>query len=152
VEEFIGGRELSVSAWGNDTIEVLPIGEHDYSLIENPLNRLLTYEAKWLEDSFFYQNIPTKVPADLSPAEKQLVIETTIRAIRVIGLRDYCRVDYRYDNGIPYIIDINEIPDLTPGAGFPNAVLAAGYSYPDMVEHILRLALEREKWLINHTK
>ena len=146
VEEFIGGRELAVSAWGNEVIEVLPIAEHDYSRIEDPLNRLLTYEAKWMEDSFYYHNIPTRVPADLSPEEVQLVRETTINAIRAVGLRDYCRADIRYENGVPYIIDINEIPDLAPGAGFPNSVLAAGYKYEDMAEHILQLALKREDW------
>jgi len=146
VEEFIGGRELAVSAWGNEVIEVLPIAEHDYSRIENPLNRLLTYEAKWVEDSFYFHNIPTRVPADLSTEEARLVMETTVRAIRAVGLRDYCRADIRYEDGIPYVIDINEIPALAPGAGFPNSVLAAGYTYAEMAEHILRLALKREDW------
>jgi D-alanine-D-alanine ligase len=146
VEEFIGGRELAVSAWGNEIIEVLPIAEQDYSAIANPLNRLLTYDAKWVEDSAYYHNIPTRVPADLTPEQARLVSETTVRAMRAMGLRDFCRADIRYEDGVPYIIDINEIPDLALGAGFPNSALAAGYAYAEIPEHILRLALKREDW------
>lgn len=146
VEEFIGGRELAVSAWGNDPIELLPIAEHDYSHIADPLHRVLTYEAKWVQDSDLYQKVITRVPADLSDSEAALIRQTTVNAIHAVGLRDYCRVDIRYKDGIPYIIDINEIPDLAPGSGFPNSAIAAGYSYEDMVERILHFALKREDW------
>jgi signal transduction histidine kinase len=44
------------------------------------------------------------------------------------------------------VIDINEIPDLSPDAGFWNSARAAGYTYPQMVERILNLALHREGW------
>lgn len=144
VEEFIPGRELAVSMWGNKKIQALPISEQDYSLIENPLQHLLTYESKWITDSFYYNNILTSCPAKLEPAEEKLVADTALRAYRAIGMRDFGRVDIRYHNGVPYVIDINEVPDFSPGAGFSNSATAAGYSYVEMVGHLLELALERE--------
>ena len=129
VEEFIPG-----------------ITEQDYSLIENPLQHLLTYESKWIEDSFYYRNIPARCPANITPQEAQLVTDTAIRAYRAIGLRDFGRVDIRYHDGIPYVIDINEVPDLSPNAGFFNSASKAGYAYADMVRKMLELALEREGW------
>jgi D-alanine-D-alanine ligase len=146
VEEFIPGRELSVSMWGNKRVKVLPITEMDYSSIPNPLEHILSYDSKWIPDSFCYQNIFARCPANLRRDEKWQVMETAVRAYHAMGLRDLGRVDIRYFNQIPYIIDINEIPDLAQGSGFPNAARQAGYSYPRMVEHILKLAMDRVKW------
>ena len=146
VEEFIPGRELAVSLWGNETVKSLPVTEQDYSLIENPLHHILTYESKWIEDSYYYLNIPARCPANLEAQEAQLVTDTAIRAYRAIGMRDFGRVDIRYHNGIPYVIDINEVPDLSPNAGFFNSARTAGYTYAEMVKQMLELALEREGW------
>jgi len=146
VEEFIGGRELSVSMWGNKRVKVLPITEMDYSSIANPLEHILSYDSKWVPESYYYQNIYSRCPAVLSGQDKCNVMEVAIHAYKKMGMCDFGRVDIRYENQTPYIIDINEIPDLAPGSGFPNAARQAGYSYPRMVEHILKLAMEREKW------
>ncbi len=146
VEEFIAGRELSVSMWGNKRVNVLPITEMDYSSIANPLEHILSYDSKWVPESYYYQNIFARCPANLSGQDKWNVMKVAIKAYQKLGMCDFGRVDIRYHNQVPYIIDINEIPDLAPGSGFPNAAQQAGYSYPGMVEHILKLAMEREKW------
>lgn len=146
VEEFIPGQELSVSMWGNHQVKVLPITEMDYSSIANPLEHILSYDSKWIPDSTAYKNITARCPANLNSADRYRVMDTAIRAYRAMGLCDLGRVDIRYYNQVPYIIDVNEIPDLAPDSGFPNAARHAGYSYPRMVEHILKLAMDREKW------
>ena len=146
VEEFIIGRELAVSAWGNERIEVLPVAEQDYAAIENPLSRLLTYEAKWQPESYYFQNIKSRCPAPLTPAEHASVVDAATRAFRTIGVRDYARADMRFRDGIPYVIEINEVPDLAIDAGFAISARAAGYKYSDIPERIIKLALKREKW------
>jgi D-alanine-D-alanine ligase len=147
VEEYIQGRELAVSLWGNGTnVRTLPITEQDYSCIPDPLHRILSYDAKWNPASFEYNNIPARCPADLVPEDAARVADAAIRAYQAIGLRDFGRVDIRYRNGIPYVIDINEIPDLSPEEGFFNSARAAGYSHDEMVEQILQFALQREGW------
>ena len=146
VEEYIAGREFSASMWGNGTMEVMPITEHDFSAINDPLKSLLTYESKWVEDSFTYNEFRVICPADLNQNEEQTIKTTAINAFRAMGLRDFGRVDMRYRDGIPYVIDINEIPDLSPDAGFANSAEKAGYPYDQMVDRILNLALHREGW------
>jgi len=146
VEEFIGGREFSVSLWGNGTIEVLPLYEQDYSAIEDPLHCLLTYEAKWLPESPYYHNITVRCPAEIAQPEAEMVRHTVLRAYRALGLRDFCRIDIRLFNGTPYVIDINDLPDLCPDSGFARTTQIAGYSYPQTIERILQLALAREGW------
>jgi D-alanine-D-alanine ligase len=146
-EEFIPGRELAVGLLGNgEEIESLPISEDDYCNIENPLQRLLTYEAKWIAESPFFQNISVHCPASLEPSEERFLYQTAINAFHAVGLRDLGRIDIRYHNRIPYIIDINEIPDLSTDSGFPREARLAGYSYTQMVEKILDTALRREGW------
>jgi len=146
VEEFVCGRELAVAMWGNEVLEVLPIAEEDFSWVANPLERLLTYDSKWKTDSPYYQNIPARVPAALNRKETQVVKKAAEGSFRAMGLRDLGRVDIRFNNGIPYVIDINELPDLSPDAGFWNSARATGITYPQMVERILTYALKREGW------
>ena len=147
VEQFIGGRELGVAMWGNEIVEILPIAEDDFSAITNPLEHLLTYESKWKPESPYFQNIPSRIPASLTGKEEQVVQKVAEDSFRAVGLRDLGRVDMRFDNGIPYVIDINELPDLSPDAGFWNSARVTGLTYPQMVERVLIHALRREGWI-----
>jgi D-alanine-D-alanine ligase len=146
VEEYISGREFSVSMWGNGIMEVMPISEHDFSAVDDPLKSLLTYESKWVEDSFTYNEFRVICPAELSTLDEQNVKQAAIHAFHAMGLRDFGRVDIRYRDNVPYVIDINEIPDLSPDAGFARSAGTAGYDYDQMVDHILTLAMHREGW------
>jgi D-alanine-D-alanine ligase len=146
-EQFIGGRELAVAMWGNEIVEILPIAEDDYSAIANPLEHLLTYESKWKPESPYFNNIPSRIPAPLTSKEEKVVEKVAQDSFRAVGLRDLGRVDMRFENGIPYVIDINELPDLSPDAGFWNSVRVTGLTYAQMVERILIHALKREGWI-----
>jgi D-alanine-D-alanine ligase len=147
VEEFISGRELAVAIWGNEKLEILPIAEEDFSWIANPLEQLLTFDSKWKTDSPYYLNIPARVPAVLNRKETQVVRKAAENSFHAMNLRDFGRVDIRLADGIPYVIDVNELPDLSPDAGFWNSARATGITYPMMVERILNLALKREGWI-----
>ena len=147
VEEFVCGRELAVAMWGNEVIEILPIAEEDFSSVANPLEQLLTYDSKWKTDSFYYKNIPARVPAALNRKESQVVKKAAEGSFRAMGLRDLGRVDIRFKNGIPYVIDINELPDLSTEAGFWNCARATGITHPQMIERILTIAMNREGWI-----
>ncbi|HTX91244.1 MAG TPA: ATP-grasp domain-containing protein [Anaerolineales bacterium] len=147
VEQYIAGRELAVAMMGNRAVEILPIAEDDFSAIPDPLQHVLTYESKWKTESVAYSNIPSRVPALLSRREEQAVRKVAEGSFRAVGLRDLGRVDIRFQNGIPYVIDINEIPDLSPDAGFWNSARVTGITYPQMVERILTHAMEREGWI-----
>ncbi len=148
VEQFVSGRELAVGMWGNQRLEFLPIAEDDFSAIPDPLQHVLTYDSKWKPDSFLFQNVPSRIPASLNRKEEQAIRKVAGDTFRAMGLRDIGRVDIRFDNGIPYIIDINELPDLSPDAGFWNQAKTAGYQYPQMVEKILTHAMKREGWAV----
>jgi D-alanine-D-alanine ligase len=147
VEEYIVGREFAAAMWGNGKMTVMPLVEHDFSAVTDPLKSFLTYESKWLEDSFTYNEFKVICPAEVTVEEEENIKKVAVGAFRAIGLRDFGRVDMRYRDGIPYVIDINELPDLSPDAGFARTSSTAGYTYDQMVDRILTLALHREGWV-----
>lgn len=146
VERFIPGRELSVSILGNSSLHVLPIVEQDYSRITDPLAHLLTYEAKWDPAAPEFYNIPARVPAELTPEERARVQDVAKRAFVALDLRDLGRIDLRLMDGVPYVLEVNELPDLAPEAGFWNSARAAGMTYPEMIDWIVKHALQRHGW------
>jgi D-alanine-D-alanine ligase len=147
VEEFVPGRELHAAMLGNGAVEVLPIAEEDFSRIPDPLQRVLTYDSKWKQDSADFRNIPSRIPAPLTKKEERVVRRAAAASFHAMGLRDLGRVDFRFHNGVPFVIDVNELPDLSPEAGFWNSARAANLTYPQMAERILRHALLREGWI-----
>jgi D-alanine-D-alanine ligase len=143
VEEFLVGRELTVGLLGNEVLEALPVSEIDFSSIQDPYRRILTYEAKWMVDSPLYHATQSICPADLSEAEIERILLVASDAYRAVSLRDYGRIDIRYVKGVPYVIEVNEAPDLAKDAGFAKAGAVAGYTYAELIERILTIALLR---------
>lgn len=69
-----------------------------------------------------------------------------ITAFKIMGTRDYARVDMRVtrDEEI-YILEVNPNPDLTDGAGFMRSAHAGGLSYSQALKKLVMLAYERGK-------
>lgn len=147
VEQFISGRELACAVLGNgDEAVVLPLSEMDYSEIPDPMARLLTYESKWMEGTFYHDNIGVLCPALMEKDELKDLEKVVLQAGKALQLRDFYRLDIRLENGIPYVLDVNDLPDLAPESGFARSALAAGYTYSGMIDAIVKIAMKREGW------
>ena len=140
VEEFVDGREFNCAIWGNEAPESLPISEISFADFPDPLQRILTYESKWVEDSFAYSHTPGVCPAQVAPNDAERLNETAREAYRLTGCRGYARVDIRWRDGTPFIMEVNPNPSLAPEGGFVRAAGAAGFDYAHMAERILLLA------------
>jgi D-alanine-D-alanine ligase len=143
VEEYITGREFNVAVWGNEPPEVLPLAEIVFQGIDDPLKRFCTYESKWVADSFAYQHTPGVCPADVPPALRERLVRTAVDSYRLLGLRDYARVDMRERHGLPYILEVNPNPSLASDAGYVRAARVAGFSQAQLAERIIGFALAR---------
>jgi D-alanine-D-alanine ligase len=144
-ERYVEGREINVTLMGHgERVEVLPLHEIDFAAMPSDRPRIVSYAAKWDEHHVDYAG--TK-PVPLRDASATVIaeIERVARAAwRAVELRDYGRVDLRVDaNGVPWVIDVNPNPDISPDAGCARAAAAAGMTYPQMVSRIAELALAR---------
>jgi D-alanine-D-alanine ligase len=139
-EVFVAGREFNIALWG-DPPEVLPLAEIDFSAFADPYARIVSFEAKWEVESFEYRHTPVFCPALVDTDLAIRITDAAQRAWTAIGCQGYARVDMRVsDEGIPYVLEVNCNPDISPDAGFYRAAREAGHSYEDMVVQILELA------------
>jgi D-alanine-D-alanine ligase len=144
VEEYLDGREFNVSVIGDQNPAVLAISEIDFSGLPEGEPRIVSYRAKWDEDSCMYSCTKPICPANVTRRIENRIKDIAIRSYRCIGCRDYARVDMRADaRGRLYVLEMNPNPDISPNAGFARAVRAAGYSYADIILRISEAAMER---------
>jgi D-alanine-D-alanine ligase len=129
VEEFIPGRELTVSILGG---EALPVGE----II--PKHEIYDYECKYTPGMAVEE-----FPAKLSRAETDRVQELARRAFAALKLRGCARIDFRMTpEGEFYCLEANTLPGMTGTSLVPQAAAAAGVTFPELCDRIVRLALE----------
>ena len=144
VEEFLDGREFNVSVIGDREPEVLAVSEIDFSRMPEDEPRIVSYRAKWDEESTMYECTVPICPADIPKRLADRVKAIARRSYQTVGCRDYARVDMRTDSsGHPFVLEVNPNPDISPKAGFARAAQAAGYSYSDMILRISHSAQER---------
>ena len=138
VEQFIDGREFNISIWDHPPT-VLPLAEVHFPKAKSLNERIVSFAAKWEEESIPYQNTPVTCPAEVSSALAEAITLTALNAWQALGCNGYGRVDMRIDqNGAPYVLEVNCNPDISPDAGFFRSASRAGYSYQEMVLHILQ--------------
>jgi len=145
IEQYIDGRELNVAVFERDGIpEVLPIAEIDFSAFEPHRPKIVGYSAKWLADTFEYQNTTRIVPTRLLAPVARRVRQLALAAWKAVGCSDYARVDMRLaNNKDPYILEVNPNPDITREVGYDAALTAAGIPYEDFVEAVVKNAAAR---------
>jgi D-alanine-D-alanine ligase len=144
-ERYVEGREVNVTIFGwRENTQVLPLHEIDFGAMPGDRPRIVSFAAKWDENHVDYAGTKP-VPLRGLTAETLAAIErVATAAYRAVDLRDYGRVDLRVDaGGIPWVIDVNPNPDISPDAGVCRAAAAAGMAYPQMVARIANLALAR---------
>ncbi|MGC8763719.1 MAG: D-alanine--D-alanine ligase family protein [Acidobacteriota bacterium] len=147
-EPFLPGREFNCSVV--ETLEgprVLPPSLVDYTALPEGRPPVLTFEAKWHEESEEYRGTPTLCPAPVEAEVRSTLERLALEAVEAVGFRGYARVDFREDAaGRPMILEVNPNPDLAPSAGLAKQARAAGWSYGDLVLEVLHAAEENEPW------
>lgn len=149
IEEFLSGEEFTVAIWGNgNAVEVLPIVALNYDQLPAGAKPIYSYEAKWIWDTPQNPLEIFKCPAPISDSQKAQIEAIVKRAYRVLGIRDWCRIDVRLDRtGKPHILELNPLPGILPkpedNSCFPKAARTAGYSYQQMICKVISFARKR---------
>lgn len=131
VEEFIPGREITVSVLGDQALDPIEIRTR---------REFYDYQAKYVDNDTEYDfNI------DLPTELLQHVRRMSLEAHRVIGCRDVSRVDWRIDpvTGKAYILEVNVIPGMTSHSLLPKAAERAGLDMAALCQTLINAALKR---------
>jgi D-alanine-D-alanine ligase len=144
VEEFIGGREFTVAVIQARRPVALPAMEFEFTGASAGRWPLVTYDAKWRPDSADYHQTPARHAVPLSRALAAELSRLACQSFRILGCRDYARVDFRLDRqGQPWILEVNANPDLSPGACLAGALMIASRDYASFLVSLVRAALDR---------
>ncbi len=144
VEEYIEGRELNVPVLGNDPPRVLPVSEIDFSGLAPGMPHICGYEAKWEQGDARYGGTVGICPAAIEDNLRDRIEHWSSLAFRVLGLRDYARIDWRLSPTRGLIaLEANPNPDISPTSGFLRSVRAAGSDYPKFIGLLVEETLAR---------
>ncbi len=127
-------RKLEVSVLGNDE----PIASVPGEII--PGNEFYDYNAKYIDD-----NSRLLIPAALRGETVQRLQEYAVRAFAALDCAGLARVDFLMDgeSGELYLNEVNTMPGFTRISMYPKLWEASGISYPELVDRLVHLALER---------
>lgn len=136
-EEFIDGDELTVGLVGNQP-EILGIMRILPTQTDQPFLYSLEVKRDW-EARVRYE-CPAKIDADATAAVERAALE----AWRALGCRDVSRIDFRLRNGVPYFLEVNPLPGLSPTTSdLIFLTERVGIGHRELIGRILAAAIER---------
>ncbi len=139
IEQGVGGkkqkaREIECSVLGNDA----PIASIPGEIV--PVKEFYDYNAKYLDEGS-----ELIVPAKLTKAQTKQVQELAVRAFKAVDCSGLARVDFLMDPKTRkiYLNEINTMPGFTAISMYPKLWAASGLSYPDLIDRLIQLGIER---------
>ena len=134
IEEAITGREIEVAVLGNRDPRASIPGE----IV--PGNEFYDYEDKYVTDGAHLV-----IPAELDSARADEVRALALRVFDVLRCEGLARVDFFYEpDGRGFLCnEVNTMPGFTPISMYPKLWQASGVAYPELIDRLVQLALER---------
>ncbi|HZK40822.1 MAG TPA: D-alanine--D-alanine ligase [Atribacterota bacterium] len=129
-------REIECGVLGNDEPQASVVGE------VKPAGEFYDYDSKYINEG-----TQLIIPADLSDEVSQEVQEIALRAFKAVDSAGMARVDFfvsKKENKI-YLNEINTIPGFTSVSMYPRLWEASGIPYPELIDRLIQLALERHQ-------
>jgi D-alanine-D-alanine ligase len=136
IEETLVGREVECSVLGNDDPKASLPGE----ILPN--TAFYSYESKYIDE----KGAELAIPADLSEAETKLIQQTAIAAFEALQCEGLARVDFFLTkSGEVYVNEVNTLPGFTKISMYPKLWEVSGVTYPDLINCLIELAIERHE-------
>jgi len=148
-ESFLTGAEFTCGVLGNGNgARVLPLVSINFGSLPAGAVPIYGYEAKWIWDTPADPLDIFECPARIDARLQSAIEDVVLRAYRVLGCRDWSRIDVRLDAaGVPNIVEVNPLPGILPNpednSCLPKAARAAGIGYDELIQTALLAAAER---------
>jgi len=130
IEQFIAGRELTVTILENEALPVVEIIPND---------GWYDYKNKYTKGKTIYE-----VPAKLNIEEVKIIQKQALDVFHLFGCEIYGRVDFRYDGKDFYFLEVNTLPGMTQLSLTPMAARKAGINFKELLCKIIELSLNRK--------
>jgi D-alanine-D-alanine ligase len=150
-ESFLTGAEFTCGVLGNGNgARVLPLVSINFGSLPAGAVPIYGYEAKWIWDTPADPLDIFECPARIDARLQSAIEDVVLRAYRVLGCRDWSRIDVRLDTaGVPNIVEVNPLPGILPNpednSCLPKAARAAGIGYDELIQTALLAAAERNR-------
>ena len=133
-ERFVQGQEVECAVRGNDEVS----GTHPGEILASA--EFYTYDDKYISGTS-----RVAIPAQLAPEKLDEVRDLAVRAYRARCCKGLARVDFFVEHGTQRVLlnEINTLPGFTSISMYPKLMLAAGETYPGLLDSLITLALER---------
>lgn len=144
VEEYIDGREIHVTILEKDGEPwVLPPAEVFFDKKPGFIP-ILSYDAKWNEDSDEYGMSKLDI-ARLGSGLENKINKIATDCYTKLGGRDYPRLDIRIKDNEIFVLEINNNPgiDFDAQSGIGASARAAGFDWESFLKHIVDNAYRR---------
>ena len=140
IEEAVTGREVECAVLGNLEPRASVMGE----II--PKAEFYDYDDKY-SGAGAELVIPADLPDEVSDAARALAV----RAFEAVRAEGFARVDFFYEEGGRGLLlnEVNTIPGFTPYSMYPQLWAATGLRYDQLIDELVRLALERHDRRVN---
>jgi len=136
VEAGVEARELECAVLGNDYPKASVVGEIRYN------TDFYDYETKYTQGQ-----AELLIPAPIETAIASKIRDMAIEAFLAVDCAGLARVDFFYveKTGEILINEINTLPGFTALSMYPQLWAATGIPFPELVDRLIELALERKK-------
>ncbi|MFO1008982.1 MAG: ATP-grasp domain-containing protein [Planctomycetota bacterium] len=141
-EQFIDGRELTISVLGNERLQTFPVWELWFDKLPERSEAIATSRVKWNEEYAKRIGAHTGRARELDPVLEKRLLHVAKRTYKALDLSGYARIDLRLDaEGRAWVLEANPNPDLTPGEDFPESAKSVGLNYAQLVQRLLNLGI-----------
>lgn len=133
VEQGLTAREIEMGVLGNDDPKVSVAGEI------KPMTDFYDYDSKYKDGS-----TALIIPAEISTDIESTMKDMAIRAFKILDCSGLVRSDFFVTaNNEVYINEINTMPGFTPVSMYPLLWQHTDVSYPQLIDQLIELAIER---------
>ncbi len=150
VEQYLPGKEFTCAVLGNGAeATVLPIVGMNFDALPKGALPIYSFDAKFVWDQPAKPLEIFQCPARITRELQASIERVTLDAFRVLGCRDWARIDVRLDAaGRPNVLEVNPLPGILPDPAdnscLPKAARAAGIGYEELIQSCLKYAAARQ--------
>ena len=107
----------------------------------------IVFGGEWYDFGAKYKpgGMELKIPAGISAAAREQVRRLALAAFHAAGCEGLARVDFFVDGDAVLVNELNTMPGFTPTSVYAKLLAASGVAYPQLLDRLCRLALERHE-------